>query len=56
VKRNICVLLSVALLFSASARRPVPTAPIVVLVSFDGWRADYINRVAAPNLKALAAR
>lgn len=57
MKRNICVLLSVALLFvSASAQRPVPATPIVVLISFDGWRADYIDRVDAPNLKALAAR
>ena len=30
--------------------------PILVLVSFDGWRWDYINRAAAPNLRALAAR
>jgi predicted AlkP superfamily pyrophosphatase or phosphodiesterase len=57
VKRIVRVLSAVALLFvSASAQRPVPAAPIVILVSFDGWRADYIDRVPAPNLKALAAR
>jgi predicted AlkP superfamily pyrophosphatase or phosphodiesterase len=55
VKRTVCVLLAVALLFvSASAQRPA--APIVILVSFDGWRADYIDQVSAPNLNALAAR
>jgi predicted AlkP superfamily pyrophosphatase or phosphodiesterase len=30
--------------------------PILVLVSLDGFRWDYIDRVPAPNLKALAAR
>ena len=29
--------------------------PIVILVSIDGWRWDYINRANVPNLKALAA-
>jgi membrane-anchored protein YejM (alkaline phosphatase superfamily) len=28
--------------------------PILVLVSFDGWRWDYIDRLPAPNLKAFA--
>ena len=57
MKRTARVLLSVALFFvTASAQRPVSTDPIVILVSFDGWRADYIDRVSAPKLKALAAR
>jgi predicted AlkP superfamily pyrophosphatase or phosphodiesterase len=30
--------------------------PILILVSFDGWRADYTDRLPAPNLRALAAR
>src|SRR6476661_8526584 len=30
--------------------------PILILVSFDGWRWDYIERLPAPDLKALAAR
>lgn len=30
--------------------------PILVLVSFDGWRTDYTDRMDAPNLRALAAR
>jgi predicted AlkP superfamily pyrophosphatase or phosphodiesterase len=30
--------------------------PILLLVSFDGWRWDYLDRYDAPRLKALAAR
>src|SRR4029077_7763914 len=30
--------------------------PILILISFDGWRWDYIDRYATPNLRALAAR
>lgn len=30
--------------------------PTVVLVSFDGFRADYLDRFAAPNLQSVAAR
>jgi predicted AlkP superfamily pyrophosphatase or phosphodiesterase len=30
--------------------------PIVVLISFDGWRWDYIDRAQAPHLRNLAAR
>ena len=30
--------------------------PILVLVSFDGWRWDYIDRYDTPRLRALAAR
>ena len=39
-----------------SAQRGTNDAPIVILVSFDGWRADYIEHQPVPNLKALAAR
>ncbi len=31
-------------------------SPIVVLISFDGWRWDYIDRANVPHLRALAAR
>ncbi len=31
-------------------------APTVILVSFDGWRADYHTRVSLPNLERLMAR
>jgi predicted AlkP superfamily pyrophosphatase or phosphodiesterase len=37
-------------------RAPVAPKPIVILVSIDGWRWDYIDRADAPHLKALAAR
>jgi predicted AlkP superfamily pyrophosphatase or phosphodiesterase len=35
---------------------PTGGAPVVVLVSFDGWRWDYLDKADAPNLRALAAR
>src|SRR2546425_8041061 len=38
------------------AQRASHPDPILLLISFDGWRWDYIDRVPAPNLKALAAR
>src|SRR3954447_1863029 len=54
--RGLVVLIAFALIGSAPLLDPGPTAPILILVSFDGWRWDYINRLPAPNLKALAAR
>jgi len=49
----------VALAFAA-VWPPTPHAadpdPILILVSFDGWRWDYIDRLPAPNLRALASR
>ena len=30
--------------------------PILILISFDGWRWDYIDRADVPNMKALAER
>ena len=45
------------LLLGVGCRGAQPTAPpILLLISFDGWRADYSQRVATPNLDALAAR
>jgi predicted AlkP superfamily pyrophosphatase or phosphodiesterase len=38
------------------AQRRSGVDPILVLISFDGWRWDYLDRLPAPNLKALAAR
>ena len=42
----------------ASRWRPADpgATPILVLVSFDGWRWDYIDRYPTPNLRALADR
>jgi predicted AlkP superfamily pyrophosphatase or phosphodiesterase len=48
-------LVAIALAFG-SAPQPRSPDPILILISFDGWRWDYLDRVHAPNLKALAAR
>ncbi len=40
----------------AARAEPAARDPILILVSFDGWRWDYIDRFPAPNLRALAAR
>jgi predicted AlkP superfamily pyrophosphatase or phosphodiesterase len=44
---------SLGIAFSRAASVP---RPIVVLVSFDGWRWDYLARSNAPNLRSLAAQ
>lgn len=54
-------LLALALLGpgAAAARPPAPAAdvaPTLILVGFDGWRWDYTQRYAAPNVRRLAAR
>src|SRR4029077_8800251 len=38
----------------AAAQRGAPS--VLILISFDGFRWDYIDRGESPNLKALAAR
>jgi predicted AlkP superfamily pyrophosphatase or phosphodiesterase len=51
-------LLSFALAGCATAPPPMPVAqnqPLVILVSIDGFRADYLERGLTPNLAALAA-
>src|SRR5438309_8955333 len=55
--RRVAVL-AVALAIAAAIPFPRAQAahPIVILVSFDGWRWDYIDHAPVPNLKALAAR
>ena len=40
---------------AAAAQRRSGEPPILILISFDGWRWDYSDRLPAPNLKALAA-
>jgi predicted AlkP superfamily pyrophosphatase or phosphodiesterase len=54
--RVLVILVAVALIGAAPLPQRGAAAPIVILVSFDGWRWDYINRLPAPHLKALAAR
>src|SRR5437762_3054238 len=39
-----------------AGRDPGGRAPILVLVSFDGWRFDYADRGDTPRLRALAGR
>jgi predicted AlkP superfamily pyrophosphatase or phosphodiesterase len=53
---KICLVL-IALLFGLLSGAAQEThAPILILISFDAWRWDYITRAHAPNLQALAAR
>lgn len=51
----VLLLLLIAALAASSAAASDPR-PTVILVSLDGWRWDYLNRFAAPNLRGLAAR
>src|SRR5450432_1380277 len=55
--RRLAILLAFALVCAApAAQRGTGEPPILILISFDGWRWDYIDRAIVPNLKALAAR
>jgi predicted AlkP superfamily pyrophosphatase or phosphodiesterase len=38
---------------AASPPPPRDLAPTVILISFDGWRSDYAQRYAAPNVRKL---
>jgi predicted AlkP superfamily pyrophosphatase or phosphodiesterase len=55
MKRRALLALTIALVLFLPARA-AQQSPIVILVSLDGWRWDYIDRADVPNLKALAAR
>jgi predicted AlkP superfamily pyrophosphatase or phosphodiesterase len=51
------LLLLVALVICAfPGRAQERAAPIVILISFDGWRWDYMARTHVPNLQELALR
>jgi predicted AlkP superfamily pyrophosphatase or phosphodiesterase len=56
-RRTLLCSLAVGLTLSlaASCTRPA-SAPILILISFDGFRAVDIDRLPVPNLRALAAR
>jgi predicted AlkP superfamily pyrophosphatase or phosphodiesterase len=54
--RRLAVLLALAVICAAPAPQRASGAPILLLISFDGWRWDYVDHLPAPNLKALAAR
>jgi predicted AlkP superfamily pyrophosphatase or phosphodiesterase len=53
--RILLVLLALALSVVAGGAQE-SRSPIVVLISFDGFRWDYISRAKVPNLQALASR
>jgi predicted AlkP superfamily pyrophosphatase or phosphodiesterase len=55
--RGVAVALALCALWTCAGRYPGADAdPIVILVSFDGFRWDYDARYPAPNLRRLAAR
>jgi len=57
VSRSLAIVIAFVLVAGApSAQRAPVRDPILILVSFAGWRWDYIDRLAAPNLRGLAAR
>jgi len=50
--RLLCLVLTLAIGTAAQAREKAPH--LTILVSMDGFRADYLDRGVTPNLKALA--
>ena len=54
VVRFVAVVVAVLTVMVGSAQ--TGAAPIVILISFDGWRWDYTDRAEVPHLRALAAR
>ena len=54
--QNLSAWLLVLALSVLGCRGPDTGSPILVLISFDGWRWDYIDRANVPNLRALASR
>lgn len=54
--RRLAILVACAVVAAPAPRRAATPDRILVLVSLDGWRWDYIDKFPAPNLHALAAR
>jgi predicted AlkP superfamily pyrophosphatase or phosphodiesterase len=52
----VAIALALALAVAASAAAQHAARPILILVSFDGFRWDYLDRGVSPNLNALAAQ
>ena len=50
-----CLAGVLAVVLGARASATPPARPYVVLVSFDGFRADYLDRLPLPNSRRLAA-
>ena len=55
-RRIVLLFAALALLGTLAGPHAQARDPIVILISFDGWRWDYTDRGNVPNLKALAAR
>jgi len=56
MRRRILHLVVLFLALAVLAPKAQERQPILLLVSLDGWRWDYIQRFTVPNLRALAAR
>jgi predicted AlkP superfamily pyrophosphatase or phosphodiesterase len=55
-RRLALLIAALAVIATLAGPRAQSRDPIVILISFDGWRWDYTDRANAPNLRALAAR
>jgi predicted AlkP superfamily pyrophosphatase or phosphodiesterase len=55
-RRLVLLVAALALLGTLAGPHAQTRDPIVILMSFDGWRWDYADRANVPNLRALAAR
>jgi predicted AlkP superfamily pyrophosphatase or phosphodiesterase len=54
--KRVCAAALVLTLAAVAATGERSASPILILISFDGWRWDYIDRGESPNVKRLAAR
>ena len=55
-RRLALLIAALAVIATLAGPRAQSRDPLVILISFDGWRWDYTDRGNVPNLKALAAR
>ncbi|WP_293645305.1 alkaline phosphatase family protein, partial [Sphingopyxis sp. RIFCSPHIGHO2_12_FULL_65_19] len=55
MNRFVPFLLALFLPFAALAQEGDARAPVTILISIDGFRADYLDRGITPNLSRLAA-
>ena len=53
--RLVSLLLAFLLPFTAHAHEEEVRKPVTILISIDGFRADYLHRGITPNLSGLAA-
>ena len=54
--RGVRLLLAALVVCIFPGRAQERAVPIVILISFDGWRWDYMSRAHVPNLQKLASR